>query len=1069
MIYQNYHCHKDYTNPRISDSAARIRDYAERAAALGHGILSSVEHGWQGNYYECWKTAKKYDLKLLIGAEAYWVKDRTEKDSTNAHICLLAKNEEGRQALNDALSEANLTGFYGRPRVDVPLLLSLPKDDLWVTTACVAYWQYPDIDDITRRLADHFGSNFFLEVQAHNTDKQVLLNQHILELQAKTGIPLVMGCDSHYILEEDAQIRSDFLLSKGMNYPDEEGWYMDYPDGETVYERFARQGVLTHSQIVEAMENTNRFLSVEEYDGHIFDSTIKMPTMYPGWTQEEKDQEYRRVVQAGWDAYKIQISSAKIPLYEDEIEKEVRVVETTSMADYFLINHSVIKKGIENGGVLTTTGRGSAVSWITNKLLGFTEVDRIAASVKMYPDRFMSAARILQSGSLPDIDYNVADADPFAKAQKEILGDDHAYPMLAYGTMKKSKAWKLYAKSQGIPFEVANEVSNQIKKYENALKHAEDDERDTVDPLDYIDPKYHDVYQGSSSYLELIDSWSIAPCSYLLYSGSIRREIGLVRIKDNICCLMDGHWAEECHFLKNDLLTVKTVDLTDRIYKRIGIKKHTVPELLAACPPSDPCWEMYRIGATCCLNQVGQPGTSARVGKYHPTNISELCAFIAAIRPGFKSMYKTFEERRPFSYGVKAFDDLIQTEEMPYSFVLYQEMEMAALHFAGIPIDECYTAIKNIAKKRADKVLVYKEKFLAGFREAILREGKSVEEAEALAQKLWQIVEDSAAYSFNASHSYCVALDSLYGAWLKAHYPLEFYEVCLSVYDQKGDKDKLSELKEEAERYFKIQFPPFRFRQDNRKYLASSEKKQIVNKLSSIKGFGSSACELLYQCGKAEHDGFFSVLAWLDKKSFKSAKVIPLIKIGYFQEFGNTTQLLRLTQIWDWLGQGTSKQIRKDKLAGDMLELVKTHATDRNAKGTELKTYTITDMPSLLRDIEHNVLHVYDLREVDYRVMAQNQLDILGYVDLTTGKPEDRRKLFIRECYAIENRWGKSGGVWKYKVNTMSIGTGRTASLTLDPKLYSAKPVKAGDIILCTRDPYKDEKGYWHLIDYEYI
>lgn len=641
--------------------------------------------------------------------------------------------------------------------------------------------------------------------------------------------------------------------------------------------------------------------------------------------------------------------------------------------------------------------------------------------------------------------------------------------MLAYGTMKKSKAWKLYAKSQGIPFEVANEVSNQIKKYENALKHAEDDERDTVDPLDYIDPKYHDVYRGSASYLELIDSWSIAPCSYLLYSGSIRREIGLVRIKDNICCLMDGHWAEECHFLKNDLLTVKTVDLTDRIYKRIGIKKHTVPELLAACPPTDPCWDMYRVGATCCLNQVGQPGTSVRVGKYHPTNISELCAFIAAIRPGFKSMYKTFEERRPFSYGVKAFDDLIQTEEMPYSFVLYQEMEMAALHFAGIPIDECYTAIKNIAKKRADKVLAYKEKFLSGFREAILREGKNEEEAEALAQKLWQIVEDSAAYSFNASHSYCVALDSLYGAWLKAHYPLEFYEVCLSVYDQKGDKDKLSELKEEAEWYFKIQFPPFRFRQDNRRYLAMPEKNQIVNKLSSIKGVGSSACALLYQCGKAKHDGFFSVLAWLDKKSFKSAKVIPLIRIGYFQEFGNTTQLLRLTQIWDWLGQGTSKQIRKDKLAGDMLELVKAHATDRNAKGTELKTYTITDMTGLLRDIEHTVLHVYDLREVDYRVMAQNQLDILGYVDMTTGKPEDRRKLFIRECYAIENRWGRSGGVWKYKVNTMSIGSGRTASLTLDPKLYSAKPVKAGDIILCTRDPYKDEKGYWHLIDYEYI
>ena len=48
MIYQNYHCHKDYTNPRIADSAARVRDYAERAAALGHGILSSVSMAGRG-------------------------------------------------------------------------------------------------------------------------------------------------------------------------------------------------------------------------------------------------------------------------------------------------------------------------------------------------------------------------------------------------------------------------------------------------------------------------------------------------------------------------------------------------------------------------------------------------------------------------------------------------------------------------------------------------------------------------------------------------------------------------------------------------------------------------------------------------------------------------------------------------------------------------------------------------------------------------------------------------------------------------------------------------------------
>ena len=104
-VFQNYHRHAMYTNVRISDSAVTPKDYAERAKALGHGILSSAEHGWQGNYFKTVRLAKEYGLKPLIGAEAYWVKDRAEKDRTNCHIFLGAKNERGRQALNDVLSE----------------------------------------------------------------------------------------------------------------------------------------------------------------------------------------------------------------------------------------------------------------------------------------------------------------------------------------------------------------------------------------------------------------------------------------------------------------------------------------------------------------------------------------------------------------------------------------------------------------------------------------------------------------------------------------------------------------------------------------------------------------------------------------------------------------------------------------------------------------------------------------------------------------------------------------------------------------------------------------------------
>lgn len=402
MIYQNYHRHSTYTNPIISDSAVHNKDYAQRAIELGHGIISSMEHGWQGNYFETHKLAKQYGLKFLFATEAYWVKDRTEKDRTNAHIVLAAKNENGRQAINDILSEANLTGFYGRARVDIPLILSLPKDDVWVTSACVAYWQYDDIDDITKRFIEHFENNFFLEVQYHLTEKQQRLNDRILNLASRTGTKIIMGCDSHYIYENEAQNRTDYIYSKGIEYPEETGWFMDYPDGDTAYARFAKQGILGDTEIKEAMQNTSVFLNVEEYTSPVFNDEIKLPSLYPDKPQEWRDEEYKRLVYAGWDAYKDKIDPALHEQYEAEIAAEVQTVIDTHMADYFIDNYHIIKQGKANGGQLTKSGRGSAVSFLTNKLLGFTEVDRVSASVKMYPERFMSTTRILQSGSLPD-------------------------------------------------------------------------------------------------------------------------------------------------------------------------------------------------------------------------------------------------------------------------------------------------------------------------------------------------------------------------------------------------------------------------------------------------------------------------------------------------------------------------------------------------------------------------------------------------------------------------------------------------------------------------------------------
>lgn len=1055
-----------YTNVRISDSVVTNEAYAKRAVELGQTILSTCEHGWQGNYWECYKLAKQYGLKMLFASEAYWVKDRLEKDSTNCHIFLGAKNEHGRQCLNDILSEANLTGFYGRPRVDIPLLLSLPKDDVWVTSACLAGWWYEDAEDIWTTLFDHFGKNFFLEVQYHDTDKQREINERVLKLHNQIKAPLIMGCDSHFIFPQEDQNRIDFINSKGMHYADEDNWYMDMPDGNTAYERFAKQGVLTHTDIMDAINNTQVFCDVEEYDSPIFNSEIKMPTLYPDWTQEQRDEEYKRLVWSGWDAYKTDISKEKWPHYEDEIKSEVQTVVDTHMADYFIDNYHIIRKGKENGGWLTKTGRGSAVSFITNKLLGFTEVDRIAASVKMYPERFMSATRILASGSLPDIDFNVADQEPFARAQQEVLGEDHAYPMVAYGTAKVSAAWKLYAKSQGVPFELANTVSDQIKRYEMAVKHQDEDDDTEIDPFDYIDEQYREIFSKSKDYLGLITSWSVAPCSYLLYQGSIRREIGLVRVKDHLCCCMDGHWAEECHFLKNDLLTVQVVNLIYQAFRRIGREPPNVNELLSWTSGDQTTWNMYDKGCTLCLNQVEREGTSVRVRVYKPSNISELCAFVAAIRPGFKSMYKIFEARSPFAYGVKAFDELIQTEEMPNSFILYQEQEMAALHYAGIPMSECYTAVKNIAKKRKEKVLAYEEKFKSGLvRTMIEDEHRSQEDADTMAAQLWQIITDASSYSFNASHSYCVALDSLYEAWLKSHHPLEFYEVALNIYEKKGNKDKMNALKEEAENYFMIHFAPIRYGQDNRGIKAVTDENIITNSIASIKGFSKSLGATLYTCSQQPHKSFIDILRWLDAHSVKSAKVEPLIKIDYFQKFGNNAELLRLVDIMEFFKYGSAKTIRKEKLNAQMASFIAAHGTDKGAKGAELKSYTITDMDGLLNDLEDYIMGLH-LPELPFRTRAKNQKDILGYVDLTTHLEADRRKIYVLDVRPLKSKF--SGKTWSYAANVKSIGTGKTSRLFIKPFVFDKAQFAEGDV-LYAKNLQKDQKEYWWLQSYDIV
>src|SRR5699024_4219708 len=125
--------------------------------------------------------------------------------------------------------------------------------------------------------------------------------------------------------------------------------------------------------------------------------------------------------------------------------------------------------------------------------------------------RFMSKSRIIETRSLPDIDLNLADPEPFRKASKDILGEDNSEWMVAYGTMKEAGAFKNYARSIGIDFKQANQVSDDLDRYKN-------------------DKKWGKSIEESSVFRGVIDSVSPHPC--FVGDTLVNTDKGLVEIED---------------------------------------------------------------------------------------------------------------------------------------------------------------------------------------------------------------------------------------------------------------------------------------------------------------------------------------------------------------------------------------------------------------------------------------------------------------------------------------------------------------------------------------------------------
>ena len=732
MRYENYHKHTHYSNITTLDVVVKPEDYMKRAKELGHKIYFTTEHGYNGNIYEALTLAEKYNLKVVSGMEAYYVPDRKEKDKSNYHLVLIALNTDGYKDLNYILSESNVSGFYYKPRIDDELLFSINPNNIIVTTACVAgrLREEQGREEWILKMKNYFKDNFYLEVQAHPCQIQANYNKMILYYHNKYNIPIIHANDSHYIFPEEAKYRNMFLKAKGINYPEEDNFILDYPDSDTLIKRYKEQGILNDSQIQEALNNTLIFDKAEKLD---INKDIKIPHIFDNPLERLKE-----ILNNAWLEERKNIPKEKWSKYISEIREETEVVKNTNMAEYFVLNYYIIKNAIENhNGVITKTGRGSAPSFYINKLLGFTNIDRISAPIKLFPSRFMSETRINLSKSICDIDFNCADTQPFYNSSKELLGEDGCYWMIAYKPLQTSSGFRLWCKANDLNINDYNAVAMDLAELSKIKKSYTESNY-------YKDEKWKKLIDDSQHFVGVIESVAQHPCSSLLEDKPISREVGLIKAGDVICANITSYESDNYKFLKNDLLTVSVWSLINDTCKLAGINTPSIAELNSKL--DDKTWEIYEKGLTCSINQADSDYATGLVKTYKPHSVAEMSAFVACIRPGCASLLNGFINRISHTTGVKELDELFKDS---FQMCLYQETIMSYLIWLGEPEGETYTIIKKIAKKK------FKKEELEELKNRLKKQWIIKTGSDNYFEENWPVVQDAARYSFN-----CLAGDT---------------------------------------------------------------------------------------------------------------------------------------------------------------------------------------------------------------------------------------------------------------------------------------------------------------------
>jgi DNA polymerase III alpha subunit len=552
------------------------------------------------------------------------------------------------------------------------------------------------------------------------------------------------------------------------------------------------------------------------------------------------------------------------------------------------------------------------------------------------------------------------------------------------------------------------------------------------------------IIEESKHFVGVVESMSESPCSMLLYDKSVAEEIGLIRIQDKFCCLLDGYNCDKYKYLKNDYLQVKVWAIIKDVCDMVGIEIPTIQEL--ECLLDNKVWDIYEKGLTCTINQADSDWATSLVKKYKPRSISEGSQWVAIIRPGCASLLNDFLDRKEYTTGVKELDDLLEDSGHR---LIYQESIMKYLIWLGISEPHSYDIIKKIAKKK------FKEKELdelkGQLREGWMKQVGTIDGFEAT----WIVVEQASKYSFNASHSLSYFYDSAYGAYLKSHYPLEYYSVVLNYYSD--DSDRTTKLVKELD-YFNIKIENPKFRYSKGTYMPDKETNVIYKGVGSIKYLNEACANQLYELRSNTYNTFLELLKDINEKvNINSRQLTALIYLDYFSEFGKSKKLLEIYNRYTDLS--SRKQFKKSDLVtmGLTEEIMKKYSK----KETE-KIFKDVDINGLINEL---IINIED-KNVPLKDKISAEIEYLGY---PITKLKTKGFYYVIKIDEFNNKKSITRYLTMYDLYTDDLIKYKLS----DFRLFVENPIIENQLIKIIEESkkpkrHKDDNNKWQVIPNEY-